>query len=168
MVNWLKCFWFFTDDWMIRRFDTMRTIFAEYNPNQNSIDVYTSAGFTWQTHHFFHVNTSRHTHISFYASTSNVETPLSVTPIGIEVPTNSTIFPVRSSTSFPSIFRLYCRSSCSCFSTRCFSSLSSVSFFSAFPFSSLSSSSFLAFSVPGSTSSVTSTSSVMLSYPFIV
>ena len=25
---------------MIRRFDTMRTIFAEYNPNQNSIDVY--------------------------------------------------------------------------------------------------------------------------------
>ncbi|PWL56907.1 MAG: toxin-antitoxin system protein, partial [Lachnospiraceae bacterium] len=28
---------------MIRRFDTMRTIFAEYNPNQNSIDVYTSA-----------------------------------------------------------------------------------------------------------------------------
>ena len=23
----------------------MRTIFAEYNPNQNSIDVYTSAGF---------------------------------------------------------------------------------------------------------------------------
>ena len=29
-----------------RRFDTMRTIFAEYNPNQNSIDVYTSAGFT--------------------------------------------------------------------------------------------------------------------------
>ena len=48
---------------------------------------------------------------SFYASTSNVETPLSVTPIGIEVPTNSTIFPVRSATSFPSIFRLYCRSS---------------------------------------------------------
>ena len=24
----------------------MRTIFAEYNPNQNSIDVYTCAGFT--------------------------------------------------------------------------------------------------------------------------
>ena len=23
----------------------MRTIFAEYNPNQNSIDVYTSAGY---------------------------------------------------------------------------------------------------------------------------
>ena len=105
------------------------------------------------THHFFHVNTSRHTHISFYASTSNVETPLSVTPIGIEVPTNSTIFPVRSATSFPSIFRLYCHSSCYCFSARCFSSRSSVSFFSAFLFSSLSSSSFLAFSVPGSTSS---------------
>jgi len=29
----------------IRRFDTMRTIFAEYNPQRNSIDVYTSAGY---------------------------------------------------------------------------------------------------------------------------
>ena len=107
-------------------------------------------------------STSRHTHISFYASTSNAETPFSVTPVEVEAPTNSTIFTVRSATSFPSIFRLYCCSFCSCFSARCFSSLSSVSFFSAFLFSSLSSSSFLAFSVPGSTSSVTSTSSVML------
>ncbi|MEQ2751035.1 toxin-antitoxin system protein, partial [Gallintestinimicrobium propionicum] len=24
----------------MRRFDTMRTIFAEYNPHRNSIDVY--------------------------------------------------------------------------------------------------------------------------------
>ena len=30
---------------MIRRYDTMRTIFAEYNPNRNSIDVYTSVGY---------------------------------------------------------------------------------------------------------------------------
>ena len=30
---------------MIGRFDTMRTIFAEYNPQQNSIDIYTSAGY---------------------------------------------------------------------------------------------------------------------------
>ena len=30
---------------MIRRWDTMRTIFAEYNPQCNSIDVYTSAGY---------------------------------------------------------------------------------------------------------------------------
>jgi len=29
----------------IRRFDTMRTIFAEYNPKRNSIDVYTSVGY---------------------------------------------------------------------------------------------------------------------------
>ena len=29
----------------IRRFDTIRTIFAEYNPQRNSIDVYTSAGY---------------------------------------------------------------------------------------------------------------------------
>jgi hypothetical protein len=28
---------------MIRRFDTMRTIFAEYNPQRSSIDVYTNA-----------------------------------------------------------------------------------------------------------------------------
>ena len=47
MVNWLKCFWFLQQmiDWTIRRFDTMRTIFAEYNPQRNSIDVYTSAGY---------------------------------------------------------------------------------------------------------------------------
>ena len=32
-------------DWTIRRYDTMRTIFAEYNPQHNSIDVYTSAGY---------------------------------------------------------------------------------------------------------------------------
>ena len=32
-------------DWTIRRYDTMRTIFAEYNPQLNSIDVYTSAGY---------------------------------------------------------------------------------------------------------------------------
>ena len=32
-------------DWTIRRYDTMRTIFAEYNPQRNSIDVYTSAGY---------------------------------------------------------------------------------------------------------------------------
>ena len=32
-------------DRTIRRFDTMRTIFAEYNPQRNSIDVYTSAGY---------------------------------------------------------------------------------------------------------------------------
>jgi len=30
---------------MIRRFDTMRTIFAEYNPQRNSVDVYTSASY---------------------------------------------------------------------------------------------------------------------------
>ena len=30
---------------MIRRWDTMRTIFAEYNPQCNSIDVYTSVGY---------------------------------------------------------------------------------------------------------------------------
>ena len=30
---------------IIRRFDTMRTIFAEYNPKRNSIDVYTSVGY---------------------------------------------------------------------------------------------------------------------------
>ena len=30
---------------MIRRWDTMRTIFAEYNPQLNSIDVYISAGY---------------------------------------------------------------------------------------------------------------------------
>ena len=47
MVNWLKCFWFLQQmiDWTIRRFDTIRTIFAEYNPQRNSIDVYTSAGY---------------------------------------------------------------------------------------------------------------------------
>jgi hypothetical protein len=32
-------------DLTIRRFDTMRTIFAEYNPKHNSIDVYTSVGY---------------------------------------------------------------------------------------------------------------------------
>ena len=32
-------------DRTIRRFDTMRTIFAEYNPHRNSIDVYTNAGY---------------------------------------------------------------------------------------------------------------------------
>ena len=32
-------------DLTIMRFDTMRTIFAEYNPQRNSIDVYTSAGY---------------------------------------------------------------------------------------------------------------------------
>ena len=32
-------------DLMIRRFDTIRTIFAEYNLHRNSIDVYTSAGY---------------------------------------------------------------------------------------------------------------------------
>ena len=32
-------------DLTIRRFDTMRTIFAEYNPKRNSIDVYTSVGY---------------------------------------------------------------------------------------------------------------------------
>ena len=32
-------------DWTIRRYDTMRTIFAEYNPQRNSINVYTSAGY---------------------------------------------------------------------------------------------------------------------------
>ena len=32
-------------DLTIRRFDTIRTIFAEYNPQRNSIDVYTSAGY---------------------------------------------------------------------------------------------------------------------------
>ena len=36
---------FATNDWTIRRFDTIRTIFAEYNPQRNSIDVYTSAGY---------------------------------------------------------------------------------------------------------------------------
>ena len=47
MVNWLKCFWFLQQmiDLTIRRFDTMRTIFAEYNPKRNSIDVYTSVGY---------------------------------------------------------------------------------------------------------------------------
>ena len=30
---------------MIRRWNTMRIIFAEYNPKRNSIDVYTSAGY---------------------------------------------------------------------------------------------------------------------------
>jgi hypothetical protein len=30
---------------MIRRFYTMRTIFTEYNPHRNSIDIYTSAGY---------------------------------------------------------------------------------------------------------------------------
>ena len=47
MVNWLKCFWFLQQmiDLTIRRFDTMRTIFAEYNPKHNSIDVYTSVGY---------------------------------------------------------------------------------------------------------------------------
>ena len=50
MVNWLKCFWFLQQmiDWTIRRFDTIRTIFAEYNPQRNSIDVYTSAGYMLQ------------------------------------------------------------------------------------------------------------------------
>ena len=33
-------------DLTIRRFDTMIKIFAEYNPHRNSIDVYTSAGYT--------------------------------------------------------------------------------------------------------------------------
>ena len=32
-------------DLTIRRFDMMRTIFAEYNPKHNSIDVYTSVGY---------------------------------------------------------------------------------------------------------------------------
>ena len=32
-------------DLTIRRFDTMRTIFAEDTPKRNSIDVYTSVGF---------------------------------------------------------------------------------------------------------------------------
>ena len=32
-------------DLTIRRFDTMRTIFAEYNPKRNSIDVYTAVGY---------------------------------------------------------------------------------------------------------------------------
>ena len=32
-------------DLTIMRFDTMRTIFAEYNLHRNSIDVYTSAGY---------------------------------------------------------------------------------------------------------------------------
>ena len=32
-------------DLTIMRFDTMRTIFAEYNPQCNSIDVYTSADY---------------------------------------------------------------------------------------------------------------------------
>ena len=32
-------------DLTIRRFDMMRTIFAEYNPRRNSIDVYTSVGY---------------------------------------------------------------------------------------------------------------------------
>ena len=32
-------------DLTIRRFDTVRTIFAEYNPKHNSIDVYTSVGY---------------------------------------------------------------------------------------------------------------------------
>ena len=32
-------------DLTIRRFDTIRTIFAEYNPKHNSIDVYTSVGY---------------------------------------------------------------------------------------------------------------------------
>ena len=36
-------------DLTIRRFDTMRTIFVEYNPQQNSIDVYTSAGYMLRT-----------------------------------------------------------------------------------------------------------------------
>ena len=30
---------------MIRRFYTIRTIFAEYNPHRNSINIYTSAGY---------------------------------------------------------------------------------------------------------------------------
>ena len=30
-------------DLTIKRFDTMRTIFAEYNPHRNSIDVYANA-----------------------------------------------------------------------------------------------------------------------------
>ena len=32
-------------DWTIKRYDMMRTIFAEYNPQRNSIDVYTNAGY---------------------------------------------------------------------------------------------------------------------------
>jgi hypothetical protein len=32
-------------DLTIRRFDTMRTIFAEYNPKRNCIDIYTSVGY---------------------------------------------------------------------------------------------------------------------------
>ena len=32
-------------DWTIKRYDMMRTIFAEYNPKHNSIDVYTSVGY---------------------------------------------------------------------------------------------------------------------------
>ena len=32
-------------DWTIKIYDMMRTIFAEYNPQRNSIDVYTSAGY---------------------------------------------------------------------------------------------------------------------------
>ena len=32
-------------DLTIRKFDTMRTIFAEYNLKRNSIDVYTSVGY---------------------------------------------------------------------------------------------------------------------------
>jgi len=32
-------------DLTIRRFNTMRTIFAEYNPKRNSIDVYTAVGY---------------------------------------------------------------------------------------------------------------------------
>ena len=30
---------------MIRRWDTTRTIFAEYNPQRNSIDIYTNVGY---------------------------------------------------------------------------------------------------------------------------
>ena len=35
-------------DLTIMRFDTMRTIFAEYNPHRNSIDIYTSAGYMFR------------------------------------------------------------------------------------------------------------------------
>ena len=39
---------FVTNDWLDDKeiwYDTMRTIFAEYNPQHNNIDVYTSAGY---------------------------------------------------------------------------------------------------------------------------
>ena len=50
---------FVTNDWLndkeiLYELYTMRTIFAEYNPHRNSIDIYTSAGYMlridcWET-----------------------------------------------------------------------------------------------------------------------